>query len=54
MQNKNPTRFYYKNEIKINQGYDKKTYPKLMLNKLKLMWDSTSIYIHWAPKSKIN
>jgi hypothetical protein len=23
-----------------------------MLNKLKVMWDSTSIYTHWAPSSK--
>ncbi len=26
------------------QGYDKKTYPKLLLNKLKVMGNLTSIY----------
>jgi hypothetical protein len=40
--NKNPTRFYCKKEIK--QGYDKKTYPKLMLNKLKVMGNSIFIW----------
>jgi hypothetical protein len=30
MQNKNPTRFYYKNKIRTNQGCDKKRYPKLV------------------------
>jgi hypothetical protein len=40
--NTNLTRFYYKEETK--QGYDKKMYPKLMLNKLKVMGNSTSIY----------
>jgi len=34
------------------QGYDKKTYPKLVLNKLKVMGNSTSIYTYWAPSSK--
>jgi hypothetical protein len=29
--------------------FDKKTYPKLMLNKLKVMGNSTSIYTPWAP-----
>jgi hypothetical protein len=48
--NKNPTRFYYKEETE--QGYDKKSYPKLMLNKLKVMKNSTAIYTHWAPSSK--
>jgi hypothetical protein len=47
---KNPTRFYYK-EI-IEQGYDKKMYPKLMLKKLKVMANSTSIYTPWAPNFK--
>jgi hypothetical protein len=32
--NKNPTTFYCKEEIK--QGYEKKTYPKLVLNKFKI------------------
>jgi hypothetical protein len=37
MQNNNPTRFYYNEEIEIKtkQGYDKKTYSKLVLNILK-------------------
>jgi hypothetical protein len=33
---------YCKEETK--QGYDKKMYPKLVLNKLKVMGNSTSIY----------
>jgi hypothetical protein len=37
MQHTNLTRFYYNNEIKIEQNYDKKMYPKLMLNILKVM-----------------
>jgi hypothetical protein len=37
MQNKNLTKFYCKEEIKIEQGYNKETYPKLVLNKLKVM-----------------
>jgi hypothetical protein len=36
-------RFYYKKEIKIEQGYDKKMYPKLMLNRQKVIRNSTSI-----------
>jgi len=50
MQNKNSTKFYCKN--KIEQGYNKKTYPRPMLNKLKVVINSTSIYNHWAPSSK--
>jgi hypothetical protein len=42
MQNKNTTRFYWKEEIE--QGHDKKTYPRLVLNKLKVMGNSTFIY----------
>jgi hypothetical protein len=45
--NKNPIIFYCKKETK--QCYDKKTYPKLMLNRLKVMKISTYIYTHWAP-----
>jgi hypothetical protein len=30
VQNKNTTRFYYKEKTKIKQSYDKKTYPKLI------------------------
>jgi len=43
---KNPTRFYCKEETE--QGYDKKLYPKLTLNRLKVMRDFTYIYTHWA------
>jgi hypothetical protein len=32
MRNKNPMKFYCKEEIKTKQRYDKKTYPKLVLN----------------------
>ncbi len=46
MQNKNPTRFYYKEEMKIKQGYDKKMYSKLALNKLNVMGNSISKNIH--------
>jgi hypothetical protein len=49
MQNKNPTRFYCKEKIK--QGYDKKTYPRLVFNILKVMRNSTFIYTYWAPRS---
>ncbi len=48
--NKNLTRFYCKEEIR--QHYDKKMYPKLMLNKLKVMENFISIYTPWAPNSK--
>jgi hypothetical protein len=47
--NKNPTRFYCKEETK--QGYDNKTYQKLVLNKLKVMGNSTFIYTYSAPSS---
>jgi hypothetical protein len=43
--------FCYKNMTKTEQDYDKDMYSKLMLNTLKGMWDSTSIYTHWAPSS---
>jgi hypothetical protein len=33
MQNKNPTRFFCKEEMKTKQGYDKKMYSKLTLNR---------------------
>jgi hypothetical protein len=51
VQNKNLTRFYCKNEIRIEQCCDKKIYPKLMLNILKVIRNSTSIYTLWAPSS---
>jgi hypothetical protein len=45
MQNKNPMIFYCK-EIKTWQGYDKRTYPKLVLNILKIIENSTFIYTY--------
>jgi hypothetical protein len=47
----NPMKFCKK---EIEQGYDikKKTYPKLVLNKLKLMGNSTFKYTYWAPSSR--
>jgi hypothetical protein len=42
VQNKNPIRFYCKEETE--QGYDKKTYLKLVLNILKTMGNSIFIY----------
>ncbi len=44
--------FYYKNMTKIKQDHDKDMYPKLVLNKLKVIWDSTFFYTHWAPSSR--
>jgi hypothetical protein len=44
--------FYYKNMTIIEQNHDKDTYPKLMLNGLKLMWDFTFIYTNWALSSR--
>jgi hypothetical protein len=52
VQNNNSTGFYYKNKTKIKQSYDKKTYPKLVLNKIKVLINFTSIYTHWAPNSR--
>jgi hypothetical protein len=42
---------YYKNMKKIEQDHDKNTYQELVLNKLNVICDSTSIYTHWAPNS---
>jgi hypothetical protein len=42
----NARRLYYKNLTKNNNNHDKDMYQKLVLNILKVMWDSTSIYIH--------
>jgi len=50
--NVNAKIFNYKNMTRTKQDHDKDTYPKLMLNVLQVMWDSTFIYIHWAPNSK--
>jgi hypothetical protein len=52
VQNKNPTRFYCKEEIKTKQGYNNNTYQKLVLNKLNVMGNSTFIYSPWAFSSK--
>ncbi len=35
-----------------SKGYDKKTYPKLMLNKLKVLGGPNFIYTHKGPSSK--
>ncbi len=35
MQNKNSTRFYYKNETKIEQGCNKKNVPKINVEHIK-------------------
>jgi hypothetical protein len=51
VQNRNPTRFYCKNETKTEQDYDKKMYPKLVLNILKVIKSPTSIYTLWGPNS---
>ncbi len=40
--------FITRKEQKIEQGYDKKTYSKLVLNKLKVMGNFTFIYTYWA------
>jgi hypothetical protein len=52
MQNKNQTTFYYKEEIKIKQSCDKKTYTKLLLKRPKVMGNFISIYTTWAPNSR--
>jgi hypothetical protein len=44
--NVNAKWLYYKNLIKIQQDCDKNTYPKLMLNRLKVTWHYTFIYTH--------
>jgi ATP adenylyltransferase/5',5'''-P-1,P-4-tetraphosphate phosphorylase II len=50
VQNKNPKRYYCKEGIEYD--YDKKTYPKLLLNKLKVMGNSTFIYTYMAFSSR--
>ncbi len=52
MQNKNPTRFYCKYKTRIEQGETKKKYPKLVLNKLKVIKCPTFIYNVWGPNSR--
>ncbi len=44
--------FYCKNKTRTKQGCNKKTYPQLMLNKLKIMWVFTFIYTCWALNSR--
>jgi hypothetical protein len=34
---------------KTKKYHDKDTYFKLVLNKVKITWDSTFIYTHWVP-----
>ncbi len=41
---KNSTRFYSKDETRLEQGCDKKTSSKPVLNKLKVIQGSTSIF----------
>lgn len=41
--------FYFKNEIRLLQIM----YTKLVLNRLKIMWNSTFSYTHWALRLKI-
>jgi len=53
MKNKNPTRYYCMEKTKTKQGYDKEMYPKLVLNKLKVMGNSDSIYIYSAFNSRM-
>jgi hypothetical protein len=52
MHNVNAKIFNYKNMTITKQDYDKNIYPKLLLNILQVMWDSTFIYVHWTPSSK--
>jgi len=52
MRNKNPMIFYYKKEIKTSQAYDKRTYPKLVLSRLKVIGNSTSIYTYLTFSSR--
>jgi len=52
VKNKTSIEFYCNNETRTKQGYEKKMYPKIMLNKLKVMKNVIPIYIHWAFGSK--
>ncbi len=47
LQNRNPTKFCCNNETKTKQSCEKKTYQKLVLNRLKY-----SIYTIWEPNSR--
>jgi hypothetical protein len=44
----NAKRLYYKNMTREKRDNDKDRYPKLVLNKLKILWDFTYIYTHGA------
>jgi hypothetical protein len=51
VENNNSTRFYYKNETRTKQECDKKTYPKLVLKRLKGIKNHISIYTPWGSNS---
>jgi hypothetical protein len=42
----NAKKIYYKNMTRTKQDHDKNTYSKLVLNRLKVMGNSTSIFTH--------
>jgi hypothetical protein len=46
MHDVNAKGLYYKNMTRKKQDHDKDTYSKLMLNKMKIMHNSTLIYTH--------
>ncbi len=50
--NVNAKGLYYKTMTRIEQDHDKNTFQNLMLNKLKVMWDFTSIYTHKTHSSR--
>ncbi len=52
MHDVNAKGLYYKNMKRKEQNHDKDTYLKLMLNRLKVIWDFIFIYTHWAPNLK--
>jgi len=49
----NAKKLSYKNMTRT-KGHDKDTYPKLVLNRLKVMGNSTCICTHWPFSSKTN
>jgi hypothetical protein len=52
VQDKNLIKVYYKNETRTKQNCDKEMYPKLVLNKLKVIKGPTSIYTPCGPNSR--
>jgi hypothetical protein len=50
--NKNLIGFYCKHETRTKQSYDKKTYSKFVLKRLKVVGYPIFIYTHWAFRSK--